>query len=257
MPKRVAVIPVRMGSTRLPGKALRIIDAYPVIGYLTRRISLSSLVDEIVVATSEKKEDDVISDYCESEKIRCFRGSEQDVLGRILGALDSRNADIGLVLFGDNPLVDPRIIDKVAWLFDQYQDYDFVGNDLETTYPPGMEVEVFAVDALRKANIEEQMPEIREHGTLHIRLNPERYKIINVEADSALNRPDLCLGLDTEEDLRLIREVVGKFHGVMNFSLGDIIEFLDKNPSLREINKNVERRWRKYRKDKNDIFETK
>ena len=110
--KVVATVQVRMGSSRLPGKAMMDLLGKPVLGRLLERAERARSLDEVVVATSLNKRDDIIQEYCWESNILCFRGSENDVLGRILGALKSRSADIGVELFGDCPLIDPKIIDQ-------------------------------------------------------------------------------------------------------------------------------------------------
>src|SRR3989339_1605630 len=101
----VAVILVRMGASRFPGKVMKDILGKPVLGYLLERIKKTTMIDDIVVATSVNKENDAIDFYCKKEGVNCFRGSEDDVLGRSLEALKSMNADVGVEIFGDGPLI--------------------------------------------------------------------------------------------------------------------------------------------------------
>src|ERR1700759_4466636 len=101
MTKIVGVVLVRMGSTRLLGKALIDICGRPLLGHLLDRLALCKALDEVVVATSEKAENDVIASYCASRGANVFRGNEDDVLGRLLAALRARGANIGVLAFGD------------------------------------------------------------------------------------------------------------------------------------------------------------
>jgi len=243
----VAVVPVRMGSSRLPGKTLMPIAGKPMLGHLLDRLEQSKCLDRIVVATPESQENDPIQDYCQGRNISCFRGDEDDVLSRLLGALDSQQAEIGVVAFGDAPLVDPKIMDEIIGLFSKGENYDFLGNDLTTTYPPGMEVEVFKVSALHDADARTQDPSIREHGTLFIRQHPGLYKIQNVEAPALLNRPELEIEVDTIEDMDVITAIVEHFSGRLDYSLSEIISFLDASPDLVQKNTHIERRWREFR----------
>jgi len=236
-----------MGSTRLPGKVMVDLGGKPALGYLLERLSFSNRIDEIVVSTSLNTENDLIVEYCDAHGIFHYRGPEEDVLRRMLGSLKDRKADVGVVVFGDNPLIDPRVVDRVIEQFSSVERLDFLGNDLKTTYPPGMDVEVFTVDALEDSNRLAKDQSIREHGTLYIRQNHERYSVENLEAPEELNRPDLYLGMDTEEDLLVIRKVVEEFGLRMDYSLSEIIEFLDQNKEISLINKGVFRKWRQYR----------
>tara|TARA_B100000315_G_C14571901_1_gene586019 strand:+ start:1319 stop:2077 length:759 start_codon:yes stop_codon:yes gene_type:complete len=252
MTKTVASIQVRMGSTRLPGKVMRELLGKPVLRRLYERVKMATQIDEIVIITSENIIDDVIEEYCFQNKIEVFRGSENNVLYRILSAMEHYNADIGVTLFGDCPCVDPKIIDQMLTIYkDNLGKYDYVGNDLKTTYPPGLEVEIYSINALKDAHKKNVESEVQEHGTLFIRQHPEIYQLLNIEAPKELYFPDLEIELDTEEDFFVIETIFKHFHsiGKENFSAQDIVLFMLENPALQNVNKNVERRWKKFRKD--------
>jgi len=236
-----------MGSGRLPGKTMVDLDGRPLLWHLINRLRQTSGIDEISVATSILKENDVIENFCKSEKLFCYRGSEEDVLTRTLESLEAHDADVGVIVYGDNPLVDPVVVDEVIDFYKVNREYDWVGNDLLTTFPAGMEVEVFDVEALLDSSNRETDPSIREHGTLHIRQNPKTYSLWNIEAEGVRRRPDLHLGVDVGEDLEVVRMIMKHFSNGAGFRLEDIIEYLDQNPQLPLRNRNVHRRWRKYR----------
>ena len=248
--KVVASVQVRMGSTRLPGKVMMPLGNRPLLGFLIDRLRLCKTIDDIVVATSVEPENDVIERFCSNEGVPCFRGSEQDVLQRTLGALEKTSATIGVEVFGDCPLIDPRIVDDAVEKFLNNPEYVFVGNDLKTTFPPGMEVEVFGVAALRDSDkrVAPNDP-IREHGTLFIRQSPEIYKLLNFEANGEYDRPELELEVDSIEDLDVVNAIVQHFHPRQDFSLGEVIHFLDEHPQISERNKMVHRRWKEFRED--------
>ena len=236
-----------MGSGRLPGKTMVDLDGRPLLWHLINRLRQTSGIDEISVATSILKENDVIENFCKSEKLFCYRGSEEDVLTRTLESLKAHDADVGVIVYGDNPLVDPVVVDEVIDFYKVNREYDWVGNDLLTTFPAGMEVEVFNIGALLDSSNRETDPSIREHGTLHIRQNPNTYSLWNIEAEGVRRRPDLHLGVDVGEDLEVVRMIMKHFSNGAVFRLEDIIEYLDRNPQLPLRNRNVHRRWRKYR----------
>jgi len=245
--KVVAVVAVRMNSERLPGKVMKELQGRPMVEYLYERVSRCTVIDEIVIATSTAPENDVIEELCLSKKLLCFRGSEEDVIKRLLDALNWRRASVGVVVFGDNPLIDPTIIDQMVSKFRSYPDYDFVGNDLMTTYPPGMEVEVFSVQALAKAEQLVSDKEIRQHGTLCIRNHPEIFRIKNIQAEQNVARSDYYLGVDSDVDFSVVQCVASFFEERRDYPLSEILQFLDANPDVAKLNKHVPRRWRKYR----------
>ena len=243
----VVSVQVRMGSERLPGKVMRCFDGKPMIWHLVNRLKQCKELDEVVVATGQSVENDVVESFCQSEGIICYRGSDEDVLDRLLGSLRSQETDVGVVVYGDNPLIDPAIVDQHVKCFREKTTYDWIGNDLKTTFPPGMEVEVFCLKALTDSASRAVAPSIREHGTLFIRQNPSIYRLHNVEAHGILRRPDIHLGVDTLEDAEVLEVVIDHFGRGHTCSLERILEFMDQHPELIQKNRNVPRRWREYR----------
>ena len=247
--KIVTVIPVRMGSGRLPGKVMRLVQGNPLLGHLLDRLSRCHLLDETVVATSTNIENDVIENYCSARDVLCFRGSELDVMDRVLKALLWRRATDVFMVWGDCPLLDPSIVTEVVDYYLTHKEYDFVGNDLRTTYPPGMEVEIFSIKALADSAQRCGDMTLREHSTLYIRTHPEIFRIKNLDAPKRFHRPDLFLGLDVKEDLTIVRAVMDALGSEGVHDLEKIIDFMDDNPHLGKLNRDVPRRWKKYRDD--------
>jgi spore coat polysaccharide biosynthesis protein SpsF (cytidylyltransferase family) len=246
--KAVASVQVRMGSSRLPGKAMLPVAGRPLLGHLLKRLSRSQQLHEVIVATTTKAEDDIIADYCLTVGTRVYRGSSDDVIGRMLGALHLTDATIGVEVYGDSPIIDPAIVDDLIGQFMACSDdCDFLGNDIKTTYPPGMIVEVFKIPALEDADRRAQDLAIREHGTLFIRRHPELYRLVNIEAPEEHRRPELEMEVDSKEDVAVIDAIVAHFKGRDDFSLTEIIAFLDAHPEVSSLNANVPRRWKAFR----------
>jgi spore coat polysaccharide biosynthesis protein SpsF (cytidylyltransferase family) len=246
----IAAVAVRMGSSRLPGKAMREIAGKPLLGHLLDRLALARRLDGVVVATSRRAENDIIAEYCRTCGTACFRGDEDDVLGRILGALRAQDAAIGVEVFGDGPLIDPAIVDRFVDLFVQMDgQFDFIGNDLTTTWPPGMEVEVFSVAALADAAGRCGDPAVREHGTLFMRQNPGLYRLRNIEAPSEFRRPEIELEVDTAEDLAVMEAVLRHFSHRPDVGLSELIGFMDAHPDIAGRNREVPRRWKEFRSE--------
>ena len=245
MPKTVAVICVRMGSERLPGKMMLEADGKPMLGHLINRVVQVKLIDSIVVATPNTPPNNVIEQYCISNGIACFRGPEEDVLGRMLGALKTEGAEVGVEVYGDEPLIDPELIKKCII---QYSagDFDWVGNDVRPGFPSGMFTEVFSVAALQDAASRTSDPEFREHGTLYLRKHPDIYKQYHVEAEGKYRRPEVHLDIDSNVDFAIFNAVVTHFAPRDNFTMLEILEFLDTHPEIRESNTHTDRRWKQY-----------
>ena len=112
--KFVTTIECRMTSTRLPGKVVKKFGTISSIELLINRIKKSKFVDHIIIATTKKKSDNILVDIAKKNKIGFFRGSEGDVLGRLSQALENRKEDHVIQLTGDNPFLDPEVIDYMC-----------------------------------------------------------------------------------------------------------------------------------------------
>jgi len=246
--KIVASIEARMGSNRLPGKVLKEIDEKPILQILVERLSKSKLIDEIIIATTSNPLDEKIEEFGKKLNIRTHRGSEDDVLGRVIGAVESVKGDIIVELTGDCPLMDPEVVDYVVnEYFQNYPKYDFVanvgyiGNDVREI-PIGMDVRVFSYSQLKHISKITNDPEDREHVSLYFfRTGKDKYKLHNVYTPDKWKRdynPRLCL--DTEEDFEVIKKIYeGLIEEKKDFNLEDILSFLDKNKDILEINSQV------------------
>ena len=244
-----ATIQARHGSHRLPGKVIRPILGKPMMELQIERIRQSRLIDRVIIATTDKPQDDPIADLAVKLGCPCFRGSEEDVLGRVVGALEIYQVDIHVEFQGDNPIPDPLLVDSIIGYYLKNEAiFDYVTNGLKTTYPPGLEVSVYPAQVLIDAEARAGGSVLREHVGLHIYQSPERYRIQNLEAPRWLARPDFHFEVDTEEDFDLITAVFEHFYETNpGFSLSQVIEFAEQRPDLTERNRGVERRWRKLR----------
>lgn len=214
------------------------------------RIRQSTLIDEVILATSDAPENDALEALARELGIRCFRGSETDVLSRIVGALRAFDVNIHVEFMGDNPIPDAMLIDSMIGLYLKHKDqYDYVTNALTTTYPPGAEVYVYPASVLVEAEACATDPVLREHVGIHIYEHPERFRILNAEAPPWLRYPNVHLEVDTPEDFEVIREIYERLYpGNPAFSLREAVACAVTN-GLAARNRDVERRWRAFRQE--------
>jgi len=235
----IAIVQARMGSTRLPGKVLQTILEKTVLEHIVERLGCSTLVDKIIVATTKERTDDEIEHLCNRINITCFRGSQDDVLDRFYRAALMFSTDIIVRITADDPLKDPEIVDKAIQIMLE-NDYDYVSNTIEPTYPEGIDVEVFTFAALKKAHQEARRASEREHVTPYIWKNPDKFKIYNFKNGEDFS--SLRWTLDTEDDLIFIRKVYAALYKEGQiFLMKDILELIKKEPTFSLINKGHER----------------
>ena len=229
------IIQARMGSSRLPGKALMKSDSgKPLLYYVTNQLRYCSKVKNLVIATTTNQEDDEIEKFANNNSINVFRGKEKDVLDRYFQCAKKYSFSTIVRITADCPLIDPQIVDKVVEQFFS-GNYDFATNTLTRTFPIGTDVEVFSFSALNRAWENAQLPSEREHVTPYLR-NKENYKIINVENDK--NISNLRLTVDRIEDVELIKQILNNI-SINPIHLEDILELFSQKPELIEINKHI------------------
>ena len=231
------VFQCRMKSTRLPGKTLMPIMDKPLLYYMLERCRASKLLGKLVVATSSDKEDDPIEEFCNTHGYDVFRGSESDVLDRIYQCAVAFNMKHIARLSGDNPLIDPEVIDLILDYYARNVDrYDYVSNNHPPTFPQGQLVEVMPFYVLEKTWEKSDKPFQREHGTPYIWDNPEQFRIGNIEHSPNLHNEHRWT-MDYEEDFALMREVFERIYPLKRiFSIEDVLQLLQENPQISAIN---------------------
>jgi spore coat polysaccharide biosynthesis protein SpsF len=231
-----------MTSIRLPGKVLRLVLGKPLLQYQVERLQRVLEGDELVIATTTNFSDLPIVDLCTTLKIPFFRGSEEDVLSRYFEAAVHCEADIVVRITADCPIIDPKVIDKVIRFFlDHEKNYDYVSNDLQPSYPRGMDVEVFPMRVLREAFKEANQRSEREHVTPFIYTRPERYRLGNVSYRKDCS--NYRWTVDTIEDFELIEKMIQALYPKdEKFGLEDCLLLLSQHPDWMKINACVEQK---------------
>jgi len=230
------IIQARMGSSRLPGKVMEKLDEdNTVLSYVIRQLKHSKFLDDIVVATTSLKRDEVIVDFLENEGIKYFCGDEENVLDRYYQCAKKFSVSEIVRIPSDKPLIDPDIVDKCIQIF-LSKKYDYVTTFLEPSFPYGTEVEIFSFDALEKTWKNAKLPSEHENVTPYIYNNKDKFQIYNVK--NSIDLSHLRWVVDRAEDLELVRQLVSKIDKDP-ILMQDILEVFKSDPKLAEINSNV------------------
>jgi spore coat polysaccharide biosynthesis protein SpsF len=230
-----AIIEARMGSSRLPGKVMLDIAGQPMLARMVERVRRARLVDTVVVATTARPADDIIEALCRRLRCPCFRGSENDMLDRLLGSARAFGGDVIVQLTGDCPAVDHRHIDRSVEFF-RSGEFDYVCNNMPQTLPIGFDVRLFPTEVLARAGEMTADPIDRVHGSYYIYTHPERFRLGSwgVEQDMC---PKLRLTVDEYLDYSLMQQV---FEALLpedeDFSAEDVVRFLRERPELGLLN---------------------
>jgi spore coat polysaccharide biosynthesis protein SpsF len=234
--KIAAIIQARVGSTRLPGKVLMDLSGETVLARVIGRLRGSKLIDEALVATTDRPTDDAIVAECRKISVPVSRGDQDDVLDRYFRAAQLAKADVIVRITSDCPLIDPEITDKTIAAFLAARP-DYASNSLVRTYPRGLDTEVVSFGALARAWQAARRPYEREHVTPYIYEHPDDFKLLSVsgEADYSNNR----WTVDTPEDLKFVRAVYSRLGSDGMFSWRAVLELLEREPELAQLNSQV------------------
>ncbi|MBV1820136.1 cytidylyltransferase domain-containing protein [Clostridium cochlearium] len=241
--KIVCIVQARVGSTRLPGKVLKKICGKTVLEHDIDRLRRIKNIDEIIIATTTLERDNAITKECEKLGVKCFRGSEEDVLSRYYCAAKENNADVVVRVTSDCPLIDPEVSENIIQFYlDNKDKYDYVSNTIERTYPRGLDTEVFSFRVLEKAFKESKLQRDREHVTPYIWDNSNIFKLYCYKNN--VDYSELRWTLDTKEDFKLINKIYKYMYTYKCncFCMKDILNLYDKYPMLVKINRGVEQK---------------
>lgn len=237
----VWALPVaRSASSRLSNKALLDMAGQPALTHLLKRLKRIERIDHVVMCTTTQSDDDAIADLAQQEGVTCYRGPVDDVLGRMLGAIEGHDVDVVLRVTGDDILIDR---DYVGRAIDHHLRENAEYTDCKQL-PSGTEVEVFDAELLRQIHTLSYDPDGTEYLTFFVTDNADQIRTTSLPVDDKHAR-DYRLTLDTSEDYEVIRRLLeyqaeqGK---ALDYDLDDIMEYFDRHPDVLKINAGVRQR---------------
>lgn len=227
MTRIVATIEARMGSSRLPGKVLKEAVGKPMLLLMVERVRRARYLDEVVVATTDRDRDDEIVTVCEKHNISYFRGSEDNVLERVVEAGRQYQADVSVLLTGDCPLIDPYVIDQhICAFISAFPNVDCVTNCEVRSFPLGLDLIVLSWKTLAQTLQFATVEPFREHVGWYVRRHPEKYKRLDIIAPPGLSNPFFRITLDYPEDYDRIQAIFEALYPVNpEFTTIDILNY--------------------------------
>jgi spore coat polysaccharide biosynthesis protein SpsF len=241
-PRIFAIVQARMGSTRLPGKVLKLLAGRPMLGHLLEQLKKAKTLTGIVVATSTLPEDEVIVNFGKSCGVSTFTGSATDVLARYLGAAQAVRADVVVRITADCPLNDPQTVDRaIRYFLDN--DFDLVIEGKEKVLPRGLDVEVFSMQALLRAEKVAHDGPSREHVTFYMYRHPTEFKVGYFPVPPELRHPEWRICVDEPADFRLMEEIFARLSRPGHLiDIAEVAALLEREPALLEINRHVQQK---------------
>lgn len=224
----IGVIQARMGSSRLPGKALLPLAGKPLVWHIIDRMRRVRGVERIVLATTTDPRNEPLIDFVRSEGLDVYRHPlEDDIAGRICGAIGPHRCNVVLKTGGDCPLVDPAVMQRMVDTARRDPDADFVSNRVIWSYPLGLSADAVSRRAIEWANANLTAPEERELFALYLRDHPDQFKVVAIRHTEDLSRHNWCV--DTPEDLAFVSSIFDALYREGEcFGLSETLAFLEK-----------------------------
>jgi len=210
--RKVCIIQARMGSSRLPGKVLKLLGDKEVLWHVYNRVKSCDEIDQVIIATTVEPVDDAIVEYCKKQGWPVYRGSETNVLSRYYEAACQENADVIMRVTCDCPLIDAGILSEMLQKFNpSVMDY-MSTNYPERSFPVGLDCELLTFSVLEEMHKKATTDYDREHVTPYIyRTHPEKFRIYGF-ANKRGNYADLRWTLDTPEDYAFLQGVYDRHY---------------------------------------------
>ena len=241
--KVVAIIQARLGSTRLPQKILLDIAGQSMLERVVSRVQKASLIDEVVIATTDSDADQRLVQYCKDRNWNYYCGSEDDVLSRYVETAQVFSASRIVRVTSDCPLIDPDIIDellRLSSLGSVDSDLDYCCNFYPVRrYPRGLDCESISTLALNRIDQLARNREYREHVTLYAYRNPAEFSIGSLSCSTDCS--EFRWTVDTPQDLELVRTIYRHFEstGDHDFGWRQAFAACQANPEWQKINQLV------------------
>lgn len=236
MTKPTVMIQARLGSSRLPKKVLAKIQGKPTIWHVINRVKKIKNIKQIILITTTSDSDKILLNFARRQHIFGFAGSKNDVLKRHYDCAVKFNADPIIRITSDCPLIDPNLSSDILQFYLD-NDFDYVSNTINPTFPDGLDTEIFSFNALEKAHFQSKLPSEREHVTTYFVNNMNKFKIYNYSNSYDLS--SLRWTIDRIEDLKFVRKIYHYAKPKTIFSMNTTLKILQNHTYLHKINNHI------------------
>lgn len=231
------IIQARTGSTRFPRKILRpFYHNKCILELLVEKLKCINNTN-IIVATPDTKDNDIIEAFCNNINITCFRGDENDVLKRFIDAAEKYNANKIIRICSDNPFLElasiKLLVDKARKSDSDYISFNINNTpSIKTHY--GFWAEFTTLSTLKKISKLTSEHLFHEHVTNYIYTHPDSFSIEWIQAPSYLNENNnIRLTIDTEEDFKNAQYVYENICENNPYpTIAEIVNYINLHPEI-------------------------
>lgn len=232
------IIQARMGSSRLPGKSLFDLAGKPLVYRIIERVKRCKNLDDIILAIPDNDQNRPLEEIAIDAEIKCFKGSEEDLVERYLNAANLYKTDYICRLPADNPIPEPSEIDKMISFHLSLEKKGFSSNLAQINnsgYPDGIGIEIFSTSLLKYVSEKYKDPQKREHVHLNF-YNYDTQEVIDAELAPVntincpidFRRPDIILDVNTYDQYLFIKQIYDYFYYKNKyFSIREVIYWID------------------------------
>jgi|GEM_PF-1647889 len=238
--KIVALIQARCTSTRLPKKHFRYIGDKMLIDWVVDRLKNIKEIDEIVISTTNDISDIPLKEYAEKKGIGFYGydGDVNDVVGRHYNAVKNSNADYIVVISGDCPLIDKKLILQQFNILQQ--DFDYVRPNQRCVHEG---IDSYSMNCIKFLNENSKTLYERENFGVIIRENLNLVKVGFIDIENEYTENIFRISVDNMADLRFMNELYNKLKDEnRTFNLDNVLDLVEKDRDLLEINSHVEKK---------------
>ncbi|MES2330076.1 MAG: acylneuraminate cytidylyltransferase [Bacteroidota bacterium] len=235
MSKLVATLACRNNSRRLYAKPLQLMGSESVIEYMIRNLKKHSAIDEIVLAISNLKGNEMYADIAEKHGIQYIFGDDTDVLGRLITACEKGGGDMVFRVTTESPFTYLEGLENALLSHKEKKaDYTTIAQ-----LPDGVAFELLSLQALKDSHEKGEARHRSELCSLYLNEHRAGYVFNILDIEKELQRPDYRLTIDYPEDLILCRKIIDHFGDREPISYKDLIQFMDQHPAILSIVNNL------------------
>lgn len=235
------IIQARTGSTRLHNKILLpFFGEERIIDILIANIKSACPALPLVLATTTRAQDDVLQEVARKWGIHCYRGSEDDVLSRFIGAARAYGLERFVRVCSDNPFLMAADFANLFAAHDAQPDADYVSRAFADGRPVikshlGLFAELTTTDALLRVAATTQEKLYIEHVTIYLYTHPDAFRCCLLPLPPELEgRTDLRFTLDTPDDFRLLQRLYAAYRTETDGSPAALLALVQQHPEYRE-----------------------
>ncbi len=235
------IIQARTGSTRLPGKILLpFYNGACIIDLLTARVKRSCPGKTVVLATTVRQQDDVLEEAARKAGVACFRGDEENVLGRFIGAAEAFGLERFIRVCSDNPFLQTDSFEALFKAHDasgaDYVSFAFADGLPVIKSHLGLFAELATTEALRRVAAATSERPCLEHVTIYLYTHPEAFKLHLLPLPAGLEgRKDLRFTLDTPDDFTLLQTLYAAYREGGEHTLPALLRLVESCPEYRAV----------------------